>query len=85
MPGSRVQQGRNMELFFLAFIPLFVAIDVLGVLPLFVGLVESIDERRRRLIIIEAKEPPRPRQTGAEAPQHKVRTPTRLGRSAAAD
>jgi multiple antibiotic resistance protein len=48
------RQERNVELFLLSFIPLFVAIDVLGVLPLFVGLVESIDERRRRLIIIEA-------------------------------
>lgn len=43
-----------MESFFLSFIPLFVAIDVIGVLPLFVGLVESIDEKRRRVIIIEA-------------------------------
>jgi len=43
-----------MESFLLSFIPLFVAIDVLGVLPLFVGLVESIDEKRRRVIIIEA-------------------------------
>jgi multiple antibiotic resistance protein len=43
-----------VESFFLSFIPLFVAIDVLGVLPLFVGLVESIDEKRRRMIIIEA-------------------------------
>jgi multiple antibiotic resistance protein len=43
-----------VESFFLSFIPLFVAIDVIGVLPLFVGLVESIDEKRRRVIIIEA-------------------------------
>jgi multiple antibiotic resistance protein len=43
-----------METFFLSFIPLFVAIDVFGVLPLFVGLVEGIDNKRRKLVILEA-------------------------------
>ena len=43
-----------METFLLAFIPLFVAIDVLGVLPLFVGLTGGLDERRRRILIAEA-------------------------------
>jgi multiple antibiotic resistance protein len=43
-----------METFLLAFIPLFVAIDVLGVLPLFVGLTQGLDERRRRILTAEA-------------------------------
>ncbi len=43
-----------IETFFLAFIPLFVAIDVFGVLPLYVGLVEPIEGRRRKFIPIEA-------------------------------
>jgi multiple antibiotic resistance protein len=40
--------------FLLAFIPLFVAIDVLGTLPLFLGLTEGITEKRRKRLIIDA-------------------------------
>ncbi|MBS4029462.1 MAG: MarC family protein [Ignavibacteriales bacterium] len=43
-----------METFLLAFIPLFVAIDVLGVLPLFVALTENLDESRRKKLTSEA-------------------------------
>jgi multiple antibiotic resistance protein len=43
-----------MNEFLLAFIPLFVAIDVFGVLPLFAGLTEHLDERRRRTLTLEA-------------------------------
>jgi multiple antibiotic resistance protein len=43
-----------MDTFLLAFIPLFVAIDVLGVLPLFVGLTDGLDEHRRRVLTAEA-------------------------------
>lgn len=43
-----------MEQFLLSFIPLFVAIDVFGVLPFFVSLVEGIDLKRRKIIIAEA-------------------------------
>lgn len=43
-----------METFFLAFIPLFVAIDVLGVLPLFVSLTENLSAERRRKLTLEA-------------------------------
>ncbi|MBA4312810.1 MAG: MarC family protein [Chlorobiaceae bacterium] len=43
-----------METFLLSFIPLFVAIDVFGVLPFFVGLMDGIDNKRRKIIIIEA-------------------------------
>ncbi len=40
--------------FFQAFIPLFVAIDVFGVLPLFVGLTESMDDASRRKLTIQS-------------------------------
>lgn len=42
------------ETFLLAFLPLFVAMDVLGTLPLFLGLTEGITEKRRKRLIIEA-------------------------------
>lgn len=43
-----------MDTFLLAFIPLFVAIDVFGVLPLFVSLTEGLDDRRRKILTAEA-------------------------------
>ena len=43
-----------METFFLAFIPLFVAIDVLGVLPLFVGLTDGMGDQARKKLVREA-------------------------------
>jgi multiple antibiotic resistance protein len=46
--------GCLVETFLLAFIPLFVAVDVFGVLPLFVGLTEGMDESRRHVLTTEA-------------------------------
>lgn len=43
-----------MDAFLLGFIPLFVAIDVFGVLPLFVGITEGMDERSRRRLTTQA-------------------------------
>jgi multiple antibiotic resistance protein len=43
-----------LETFLLAFIPLFVAVDVFGVLPLFVGITEGMDEHSRRRLTGEA-------------------------------
>lgn len=43
-----------METFLLAFIPLFVAIDVFGVLPLFVSLTDGMEARQRRNLTWEA-------------------------------
>lgn len=43
-----------METFLLAFIPLFVAIDVFGVLPLFVALTEGMEHRQKRTLTWEA-------------------------------
>lgn len=43
-----------METFLLAFIPLFVAIDVIGVLPLFVALTQRLDAATQRRLAGEA-------------------------------
>lgn len=43
-----------MKSFWLAFIPLFVAIDVLGVVPLYLGLTEGMDARTRRRLARQA-------------------------------
>lgn len=43
-----------MEIFLLAFIPLFVAIDVVGVLPVFVSLTEHLTAERRKKLTLEA-------------------------------
>jgi multiple antibiotic resistance protein len=43
-----------MQTFLLAFIPLFVAIDVLAVVPVFISLTEGVDEKRRRTFTMEA-------------------------------
>lgn len=40
--------------FFQVFIPLFVAIDVFGVLPLYVGLTENMDDPSRRKLTVQA-------------------------------
>ena len=38
----------------LAFIPLFVAVDAIGVLPIFVSLTEKLEERERMSVIFQA-------------------------------
>jgi multiple antibiotic resistance protein len=43
-----------MDSFLLAFIPLFVAIDVFGVLPMFVGITDGLDEAQRRKLVVQA-------------------------------
>ena len=44
----------SLKSFFLAFIPLFVAIDVVGVVPLFVSFTQDLDAARRRRLTTEA-------------------------------
>jgi len=39
---------------FLSFIPLFVAVDVIGILPVFVSLTESLEQKERYKIIIQS-------------------------------
>jgi multiple antibiotic resistance protein len=43
-----------VDTFLLAFIPLFVAIDVFGVIPLFLALTEGMDPRQKRTLTWEA-------------------------------
>lgn len=40
--------------FLFAFIPLFVAIDIIGTLPIFIGLTEEYDKREKKKLIFEA-------------------------------
>jgi multiple antibiotic resistance protein len=40
--------------FWLAFIPLFVAVDAVGVVPIFLGLAEGVDEAARRRLVADA-------------------------------
>jgi multiple antibiotic resistance protein len=43
-----------MRNFFLAFVPIFVAVDAIGVLPIFLNLTEGLDRRQRRTIIFQS-------------------------------
>ena len=43
-----------MENFWLSFLPLFVAVDAIGVLPMFLGLTADIENRLRRRIILQS-------------------------------
>ncbi|MHB1687612.1 MAG: MarC family protein [Ignavibacteriaceae bacterium] len=44
----------NLQIFLLSFIPLFVAIDIIGTVPIFLGYTHSIAEHQRRKLILEA-------------------------------
>jgi multiple antibiotic resistance protein len=44
----------SVELFLLSFIPLFVAMDIIGTAPLFLGYTHGISDLQRRKLIIEA-------------------------------
>lgn len=43
-----------MNEFWLCFVPLFVAVDAVGVLPLFIALTEGMDQARRRTIVLQS-------------------------------
>lgn len=43
-----------MNTFILAFIPLFVAIDIIGTVPIFIGITEDLNEKEKRKIIFES-------------------------------
>src|SRR5574341_417790 len=42
------------RLFALAFVPLFVAIDVIGVLPFYLAITSPMDEAARRRVLVQA-------------------------------
>ena len=44
----------NFELFLLSFIPLFVAIDIVGTAPIFLGYIHEVSDFQRRKLIVEA-------------------------------
>src|SRR6185503_14334972 len=43
-----------IEEFILTFIPIFVAIDVVGLLPIFVGLTQGMEKGRKKTVIIQS-------------------------------
>ena len=44
----------TIEIFLLSFIPLFVAIDIIGTTPIFLGFIHGISEKERKKLIYEA-------------------------------
>lgn len=40
--------------YFLAFVPIFVAVDAIGMLPVFLGLTQGMDEKRRQRLVRES-------------------------------
>ena len=44
----------DVQAFWSAFLPLFVAVDIVGVLPVYLGFVVTVDECDRRRIVVEA-------------------------------
>lgn len=44
----------SFEIFLLSFIPLFVAIDIVGVTPLFIGYIEGLDKQDRKKLVRDA-------------------------------
>jgi multiple antibiotic resistance protein len=43
-----------LEIFLLTFIPVFVAMDAIGIIPLYLGLTEKIEKSQKRTLIINA-------------------------------
>lgn len=43
-----------MNTFWLCFVPLFVAVDAFGILPMFLSLTEDLDSKRRHTVIIQS-------------------------------
>jgi len=43
-----------MKTFWLSFVPLFIAVDALGVLPIFIGLTMGLEVHRRRVILLQS-------------------------------
>jgi len=43
-----------MQQFWLCFVPLFVAVDALGVLPMFLGLTEGLEPRKVRRVLVQS-------------------------------
>lgn len=44
----------TLEIFLLSFIPLFVAMDIIGTTPIFLGFIQGISDKERKKLILEA-------------------------------
>lgn len=40
--------------FWLCFVPLFIAVDIIGVVPMFMGIIEGVEEQKKHRIIIQS-------------------------------
>lgn len=52
--AGRERAAVLMRSFLLAFIPLFVAVDVVGLVPIYLGISRGIDDPERRQLVLEA-------------------------------
>lgn len=43
-----------MRQFWLCFVPIFVAVDVIGTMPIYLGMIEGIEERKVRRILVQS-------------------------------
>lgn len=50
----KCEVGNMMKSFWLSFVPLFVAVDAVGILPLFINLTEGIEPQKIRRIILQS-------------------------------
>ncbi|HPR83872.1 MAG TPA: MarC family protein, partial [Pontiellaceae bacterium] len=53
-PHSGTCDSPGMNTFWLCFVPLFVAVDAVGVLPMFLSLTDGLDAKRLRTVIIQS-------------------------------
>ncbi len=53
-PGDGIFMGNGMDGFWLCFVPLFVAVDAIGVLPMFVALTERVERAKIRTIVYQS-------------------------------
>jgi multiple antibiotic resistance protein len=46
--------GNDMKEFWICFVPLFVAVDAIGVLPIYINLSEGVPNKRRNVVVIQS-------------------------------
>lgn len=44
----------NFETFLLSFIPMFVAVDAIGIIPMYIGLTESVEKSEKKTLVFQA-------------------------------
>jgi len=54
MIAVKQRQGSLMNTFWLCFVPLFVAVDAIGVMPMFLALTEGLGPKRLRAVLVQS-------------------------------